>query len=116
MSGNQFPLKTNYEMVQILKKYNGSNDIEIVKMEILNDRFDVKYKLEYAGSNKLNMTRTNITMASPPHNFTIMNGLINVVISREFSEFVLTNKYVKDLIEWSKDMAVPHEMYNNSFE
>ena len=27
MSGNQFPLRTNYEMVQILKMYNGSNDI-----------------------------------------------------------------------------------------
>ncbi|XP_053400632.1 beta-1,3-galactosyl-O-glycosyl-glycoprotein beta-1,6-N-acetylglucosaminyltransferase-like [Mercenaria mercenaria] len=28
LTGQEFPLKTNYELVQILKAYNGSNDVE----------------------------------------------------------------------------------------
>ena len=28
LTGEEFPLKTNYELVQILKAYNGANDVD----------------------------------------------------------------------------------------
>ena len=106
MSGNQFPLRTNYELVKILKIYNGYNDININKND--KSRY-APYKHVYDPEQN-RVVQTNVTNDPPPHNFTIMKGYTNCVISREFTQFVLTNKYVKDLIVWSENMWVSDEM------
>jgi hypothetical protein len=106
MSGNEFPLKTNYELVKILKMYNGANEIEIVNGSSV--KYRIQYKQKINSQNEIE--KTNIKMKKPPHNFTINKGYTNAVLSREFSNFVLTDKRVQDLIEWAKDMSVPDEM------
>ena len=43
-AGQSFPLKTNHELVQILKAYNGANDIEgFYGNSVLRDRFELEY-------------------------------------------------------------------------
>ena len=109
MSGNQFPLKTNYELVKILGMYNGTNEIEMKNDEAKAFRYKYKYKLKKV-KNIVDISKTNELMDPPPHNFTILKGYTNAVISREFAEFVLTNERVKDLVHWAKDMLIADEM------
>ena len=97
-------------MVQILKMYNGYNDIEILKLEHLNYRYEYKHVLNLIRNRYYKVIKTDVKKTRPPHNFTIMNGKTNAVISREFVEFILTNEYVQDLIEWSKDMFISDEI------
>ena len=109
MAGDEFPLKTNYELVKILEMYNGTNEIQIVNMNYLEYRYKYKYVLKKEGSD-VNVRASSIRKSPPPHNFTIMKGQTYAILSREFCEFVLTNEKVQDLIEWSKDMSNPDEM------
>ncbi len=88
MSGNEMPLRTNYELVKILNIYNGTNEVEI--------KNDSQERYSY--------------LSLPPHNYSIYKGSTNGVLSRQFVEYVLTNERVKDLIEWSKKSWIPDEM------
>jgi hypothetical protein len=89
MTGDEFPLKTNYELIRILNVYNGTNEVEITNA--FHDRYQMK--------------------GPPPHNYTIRKGSISAVLNREFVGHVLTSKNVQDLIKWSKGMHLPDEMY-----
>ena len=88
MSGNEMPLRTNYELVKILNIYNGTNEVEI--------KNESQERYSY--------------LPSPPHNYSIYKGSTNGVLSRQFVEYVLTNERVRDLIEWSKKSWIPDEM------
>ena len=46
-----------------------------------------------------------------PYNLTVYKGWKNVVISRQFSEFVLTHPVAQNLREWTKDMEIPDESF-----
>ena len=48
-------------------------------------------------------------MPKPPHNYTIMKGLAYCAFSRKFVEYVLTNKYAVDFINWSNGTYSPDE-------
>ena len=106
MSGDEMPLKTNYELVQILTLYNGTNEIGVTTKNNA-ERYTNKYVLD---RKKKKIKKTNQTKSPPPHNYTIYEGCTNVAISRDFVHYVMTNRNVSDLIEWSKDMLVPDEM------
>ncbi len=105
MSGDEFPLKTNYELVKILSLYNGVNDIDINFGSEFRDRTIYRYRIR---NNKL--ISTNKLKDKPPHGYKIMKGHTNAALSREFVHYILTDNKVKDLINWSKDMRMPDEM------
>jgi hypothetical protein len=109
MAGDEFPLKTNYELVKILKMYNGSNEVQIINKRYLNYRFEYIYGIKLEGLYK-NVRPTMLKKSPPPHNYSIMKGYTYAILSREFSSYILTNEKVRDLIEWSKDMINPDEM------
>ena len=88
MAGDEFPLKTNYEMVRILNVYNGINDVQILNSH--HERYSM--------------------LEPPPHNYSIRKGSNSAVLSREFVGYVLKNDKVQDLIRWSKGMHIPDEM------
>ena len=103
MAGDEFPLKTNYELVKILSVYNGVNDIEIIS------GFEHRSKYVYEVKGNSNVM-TNKTKSDPPHGYRIMKGLTTVTLSRDFVNYILTDQKVKDLVEWSKDSFIPDEM------
>ncbi len=70
MSGNEFPLKTNYELVKILSVYNGTNEIEITN----GTAFAIRYKYKYEENADGKILPTDIFLEKPPHNFTVMKG------------------------------------------
>jgi hypothetical protein len=105
MSGDEFPLKTNYELVKILSLYMGVNDLDI------NFGLSYLHRIEHSYLVKGNkVIKTKKMKKKPPHGYKIMKGHTTSVLSREFSEYILTDQKVNDLIEWAKDTKVPDEM------
>ncbi len=107
LAGQSFPLKSNAEIVEILKIYNGSNDIEgIYGNRILKSRFQNEW-IEDKGQLK----KTGKKNPPPPGNIDIVRGSAYGVFSRAFVEFLLTDQRAVDLLEWSRKTYSPDEHY-----
>ena len=107
IAGQAFPLRTNLELVRILKLYNGYNDIESLYRRTLRKRIDAEWR--ETKDDKMELTgRKN---PPPPHNIEIVRGSAYGVFSRRFVEFVVTDEKAKDLLEWSRSTFSPDEHY-----
>ncbi|XP_053380004.1 N-acetyllactosaminide beta-1,6-N-acetylglucosaminyl-transferase-like [Mercenaria mercenaria] len=95
LTGQEFPLKTNREIVAILKALDGAN---------------VVY-----GSLKRTLSRYNtrwsMVKAPPPHNLTIIKGSMHVAANREFVDFCLHDPVSLELIKWLKETRIPDESF-----
>ncbi|XP_059149538.1 beta-1,3-galactosyl-O-glycosyl-glycoprotein beta-1,6-N-acetylglucosaminyltransferase-like [Physella acuta] len=111
MPGQQFPLKTNLEMVKILKIFNGANDmLGVTGKRSLPQRYKIKHRVILDSKTGKNITAETVERnPPPPHNFQIVKGSAYGAFSRAFVLFVLVNKKVWDLIRWSKDIESPDE-------
>ncbi|KAM9308295.1 N-acetyllactosaminide beta-1,6-N-acetylglucosaminyl-transferase-like [Gastrophryne carolinensis] len=107
--GQDFPLKTNKEIIQHLKTFKGKNitpgvlppDHKIPRTKYVH-REDFVY---------LFVHRTNTLKPPPPHNITIYFGTAYVALTREFTKFILEDPRAVDLLKWSKDTYSPVEHY-----
>ena len=91
LTGQEFSLRTNREIVQILKIYNGANDIEGVskqKSAGFGRRF--RYHWETDSHGRLEK-KANVTKGPPPGNITLIKGSVFGVFTREFVQAVLNN-------------------------
>ena len=112
MPSEVFPLRTNAELVKILKLFNGTNDVESTKPDV--ERYIVShhpvFKQYSDGSLHAYINMTQIPKAVPPHNTTIVKGSAYAVLSRQFVEFVTSpSDIMKDFLEWSKTTYSPDE-------
>lgn len=109
--GQDFPLKTNKEIIQYLKGFKGKNitpgvlppahaigRTKYVHQELLNRKNSYVYK-------------TGKLKPPPPHNMTIYFGTAYVALTREFANFVLQNQQALDLLSWSRDTYSPDEHF-----
>lgn len=109
--GQDFPLKTNREIIQYLKGFKGKNitpgvlppahavgRTKFVHRELLNSRNSYVHK-------------TTKLKPPPPHNVTIYFGTAYVALTREFANFVLQSQLARDLLAWSKDTYSPDEHF-----
>ncbi|XP_057555684.1 N-acetyllactosaminide beta-1,6-N-acetylglucosaminyl-transferase-like [Hippopotamus amphibius kiboko] len=109
--GQDFPLKTNREIVQYLKGFKGKNitpgvlppahaigRTKFVHRELLNKKDSYVIK-------------TTQLKAPPPHNMTIYFGTAYVALTREFANFVLQDQQALDFLSWSKDTYSPDEHF-----
>ncbi len=91
LTGQEFPLKTNYELVKILTAYSGANDVEgIIRRRNLDRWKDV---------------------GNPPDSLLPVKGAVHVVVSRKFVEFVLTNDTAKRLLNWCEKVKHSSEVF-----
>ena len=112
LTGQMFPLRTNLEIVRILKIYNGSNDIEGMSSDrLLRARFEFRYLVGYNKQIGHFMVKTHDAKLPPPHDIYLVRGSAYGVFSRAFVEFVLNDQRAKDVFEWSKDTYSPDEHY-----
>ncbi|CAL1532951.1 unnamed protein product [Lymnaea stagnalis] len=88
LTGQEFPLKTNFELVKILKAYNGANNIEGVVKRVNEERWNNR---------------------PPPFGLRPVKGAIHVTISRSFVDYVLHNKTAQAVLNWSTTIGVPDE-------
>lgn len=91
LTGQEFPLRTNYELVQILKIYNGANDLEGTVQR----------------ANKVRW----LAAGPPPHQIHPVKGSVHITVNRDFVDYVINNPVAKDFLNWSRKVAVPDETY-----
>ncbi|XP_068092982.1 N-acetyllactosaminide beta-1,6-N-acetylglucosaminyl-transferase-like [Hyperolius riggenbachi] len=109
MCGQDFPLKTNKEIVQHLKTFKGKN----ITPGVLPPNHAIP-RTKYVHREDIvhsNVRRTNTLKPPPPHNITIYFGTAYVALTREFTKFVLEDQRAVDLLKWSKDTYSPDEHY-----
>ncbi|XP_006864191.1 PREDICTED: N-acetyllactosaminide beta-1,6-N-acetylglucosaminyl-transferase, isoform A-like [Chrysochloris asiatica] len=109
--GQDFPLKTNKEIVQYLKGFKGKNITPgvlppphiIIRTKYMH--LEQRYPLFSF------MLWTPMRKMPPPYNLTIYFGTAYVALTREFVNFVLQDQRAIDLLEWSKDTYSPDEHF-----
>ncbi|KAK7088332.1 hypothetical protein V1264_022261 [Littorina saxatilis] len=93
LTGQEFPLKTNKELVRILQAFRGANDITGDPT-----RFQHRWS----------------QFLPAPYNLTIHKGDVHIVASRGFVDYVLHSHVGQALLEWVKPTAHPDESYFNT--
>ncbi|KAL4219082.1 hypothetical protein ACF0H5_021665 [Mactra antiquata] len=97
LTGQEFPLKSNLELVKILTAMKGANIVEGTYEK-------TKTKLSKRWKN-----------AGPaPHNITLVKGSVHVAINRDFVNFALHDKKSIDFIRWLKKTEIPDETFFSS--
>ncbi|XP_038162391.1 beta-1,3-galactosyl-O-glycosyl-glycoprotein beta-1,6-N-acetylglucosaminyltransferase-like [Cyprinodon tularosa] len=105
LCGQDFPLKTNLEMVRVLRSLKGANSMESENMpegkkwRVSNAHEIVNGEIKSTGKSK----------SPPPFNLQIKSGNAYIVVTRGYVRSVLKDTRVKTLIEWSKDTYSPDE-------
>ncbi|CAJ1068429.1 beta-1%2C3-galactosyl-O-glycosyl-glycoprotein beta-1,6-N-acetylglucosaminyltransferase-like [Xyrichtys novacula] len=105
LCGQDFPLKTNLEMVRMLRSLGGGNSLESERMPAEKKwRFSYSYKI---ADGKIQWSEE--LKKPPPHNFPILSGNAYIVVNRGYIHSVFEDPRIQDLIEWSKDTYSPDE-------
>nr|XP_054774236.1 beta-1,3-galactosyl-O-glycosyl-glycoprotein beta-1,6-N-acetylglucosaminyltransferase-like [Lytechinus pictus] len=109
LCGQDFPLKTNLEIVHQVKAYGSYNDIPGVypkQTEWFVNRTRNHHRVV---NGKLQIT--GIVKPPPPRNAKIYFGNAYYVASRRFVEFILNNRTAKELLYYLEDTNSPDEHY-----
>ncbi|XP_041793251.1 beta-1,3-galactosyl-O-glycosyl-glycoprotein beta-1,6-N-acetylglucosaminyltransferase-like [Chelmon rostratus] len=105
LCGQDFPLKTNLEIVRLLRSLRGGNSLESEKMSerkkwrVSNVHQIVDGQIQGIGKAK----------EPPPFNLPILSGNAYIVVNRGYIRSVLEDTRVQALIEWAKDTYSPDE-------
>ncbi|XP_059144878.1 beta-1,3-galactosyl-O-glycosyl-glycoprotein beta-1,6-N-acetylglucosaminyltransferase-like [Physella acuta] len=91
LTGQEFPLKTNLQIIKILKALNGSNVVDTTTYGHYSRRW---YE---------NMP--------PPHNIQPYKGLVFMLASRGYVDYILHNPVASELLEWVRHTDFPDESY-----
>ncbi|KAK6182401.1 hypothetical protein SNE40_010102 [Patella caerulea] len=94
LTGQEFPLKTNLQIVKILKSVDGANSVD----GIIERKWRSRWKM--AGK--------------PPHGIKPVKGNVHVVINRQFVDFAVNDNRSIDFIEWLNKTKIPDESFFNS--
>ncbi|CAM4525685.1 unnamed protein product, partial [Caretta caretta] len=111
MCGQDFPLKTNKEIVRHLKGYKGKNLTPgVLPPAHAISRTKYIHK-EHIGTDSSYMKKTNELKQPPPHNLIVYFGSAYIAVTKPFVEFILNNQRAIDLLKWSKDTYSPDEHF-----
>ncbi|XP_026199679.1 beta-1,3-galactosyl-O-glycosyl-glycoprotein beta-1,6-N-acetylglucosaminyltransferase [Anabas testudineus] len=105
LCGQDFPLKTNLEIVRMLRALKGGNSLESEKLPPEKQWRVAKVHEIVDGKVK----GTKRKKDPPPFNLPIMSGNAYIVVSRGYVQSVLTDNRIQALIEWAKDTYSPDE-------
>ncbi|XP_010865441.1 beta-1,3-galactosyl-O-glycosyl-glycoprotein beta-1,6-N-acetylglucosaminyltransferase 4 [Esox lucius] len=113
LCGQDFPLRSNRELVSELRALNGSNMLETSRpSELKQQRFRFQHELKEVPYEYQRLpVRTTYAKAPPPHNIEIFIGSAYFVLSRNFVDYIGTSPVAKDLLEWSVDTYSPDEHF-----
>ncbi|BFZ13676.1 hypothetical protein BsWGS_16715 [Bradybaena similaris] len=90
LTGQEFPLKTNYELVKILTVYDGANDVE----------------------GKVKRANKERWRAPPPFGIRPVKGAAHITVNRDFVDYILHNETAKALLYWTeKNTSVGVEVF-----
>lgn len=104
MAGQEFPLRTNLEMVKILKDMKGANDIETYNHPVFLD-WRIRKRYTVTG-NSLSETGNKAAM---PYKINISKGSAYGLFTRNFVDFILSDRIAKEVVRYFNDTFAPEE-------
>ncbi|XP_058245458.1 beta-1,3-galactosyl-O-glycosyl-glycoprotein beta-1,6-N-acetylglucosaminyltransferase-like [Hemibagrus wyckioides] len=105
LCGQDFPIKTNLEIVHALKALRGANSLETqTTPDIKGYRWKISYKVRHG-----TIWKTNQAKSPPPFGLKVFSGNTYIVVSRDFVRYVLENPKAQVLISWINDTYSPDE-------
>ncbi|XP_077792422.1 beta-1,3-galactosyl-O-glycosyl-glycoprotein beta-1,6-N-acetylglucosaminyltransferase 4 isoform X1 [Podarcis muralis] len=112
LCGQDFPLRSNFELVSEFKKLNEGNMLETTKpSSSKKERFTYHYELQKMPYDMKMPVKTNISKDPPPQNIEVFVGSAYFVLCRAFVQHVLESSIAQDFFEWSKDTYSPDEHF-----
>ncbi|XP_031731082.1 beta-1,3-galactosyl-O-glycosyl-glycoprotein beta-1,6-N-acetylglucosaminyltransferase 4-like [Anarrhichthys ocellatus] len=112
LCGQDFPLRSNIELVSELRKLNGTNMLETCRpSKFKKQRFTFHHELSNANIEyeKVPM-KTEQMKTPPPHGIEVFSGNAYFVLTRDFVVHMDT-VVVKDFLAWSEDTFSPDEHF-----
>ncbi|XP_070576022.1 N-acetyllactosaminide beta-1,6-N-acetylglucosaminyl-transferase-like [Ptychodera flava] len=106
LSGQEYPLRTNLEIVRSLNALDGKNDVSSIP-NVVPYRQEFVHVIENGVLVKTDETRSSI----PPANISLYYGEAHVILSRDFVDFVLTDEKAGILLSWLKGSDTPEEHF-----
>ncbi|XP_041372655.1 beta-1,3-galactosyl-O-glycosyl-glycoprotein beta-1,6-N-acetylglucosaminyltransferase-like [Gigantopelta aegis] len=91
LAAQEFPLKTNYDLVKILEALNGANDVDVDNTGVFRGRWRA------AGL--------------PPHRLQCYKGMRYLAVCRDFVRYVLHDPVARDFLEWCRKTYMPEETF-----
>ncbi|XP_029115404.1 beta-1,3-galactosyl-O-glycosyl-glycoprotein beta-1,6-N-acetylglucosaminyltransferase 4-like isoform X1 [Scleropages formosus] len=113
LCGQDFPLRSNFELVAELKKLQGANMVESSRpSQYKKQRFTFSHELKDVPFEYGRLpVKTTQTKAPPPHGIEVFVGSAYFILSRQFVNHVNGSQLVKDLLAWSADTYSPDEHF-----
>ncbi|XP_058491072.1 beta-1,3-galactosyl-O-glycosyl-glycoprotein beta-1,6-N-acetylglucosaminyltransferase 4 [Solea solea] len=113
LCGQDFPLKSNYELVLELKQLNGSNMLETSRpSEFKKQRFHFQHELKKVPYEYHRMpVKTTAAKDAPPHGIQMFVGSAFFVLSWDFVNHISSSQVAKDFLSWSADTYSPDEHF-----
>ncbi|XP_026851539.2 beta-1,3-galactosyl-O-glycosyl-glycoprotein beta-1,6-N-acetylglucosaminyltransferase [Electrophorus electricus] len=105
LCGQDFPIKTNLEIVRALKALGGGNSLET---EVMPQYKMGRWKKSFRIIDDA-IQNTNQDKKPPPFGIKIFSGGAYIVVSRAYVRFVLEDPKAQALISWSNDTYSPDE-------
>ncbi|MBN3297856.1 GCNT1 acetylglucosaminyltransferase, partial [Amia calva] len=105
LCGLDFPIKTNFEIVGMLKGLNGKNSLET---ETMPQPKETRWKIHHEIVDG-QIKRTDIKKSPPPIDSPVFSGGAYIVVTRSFVRHVIEEEKILKFIEWAKDTYSPDE-------
>ncbi|XP_064642576.1 beta-1,3-galactosyl-O-glycosyl-glycoprotein beta-1,6-N-acetylglucosaminyltransferase 3-like [Lineus longissimus] len=109
LTGQEFPLVSNPELVKDLKKLNNTNFIP--SWRETREEFLLRTKYRWR-----NNRRTNMKKGKPPYNIVIMKGSLHNFLTRDFVHYVINNAVSLQFLKWLEDTWGPEETFFASLQ
>ncbi|XP_041816208.1 beta-1,3-galactosyl-O-glycosyl-glycoprotein beta-1,6-N-acetylglucosaminyltransferase 4-like [Chelmon rostratus] len=113
LCGQDFPLRSNIELVSELKRLKGANMLETSRpTDSKKERFTFHHELKDAGFEYQKLpVKTQQPKTPPPHGIEVFCGNAYFVLSRDFVVYMDDSVVVKDFLAWSEDTYSPDEHF-----
>lgn len=113
LCGQDFPLRSNVELVSELKNLKGANMLETSRpTAIKKERFTFHHELRDASFEYQKLpVKTQQKKTPPPHGIEVFSGNAYFVLSREFVVHIDYSVVVKEFLAWSEDTYSPDEHF-----
>lgn len=102
--GTDFPIKTNGEMVKVLKALNGKNSME---SEVTNDYKKTRWQYHFNVTDTV--INTYVKKSPPPISSPMFSGNAYFVVTRAFVKHLIEDRDIQKFLEWEKDTYSPDE-------
>lgn len=108
LCGKELPLRTNNEIVQLLKRLKGSSAL---RASLLPNRELKRFQVKWVVKNKTLIVPTTEDPGPVPYNLMIYKSMIYFALSPNFVNYTLNNEVAIALAEFLKDALIPEESF-----